>query len=84
MKIFYNYIGLLPEGTIEQRCNTFAAKGLKDPKWAFDSIIKFLQFQKERVQRGENTGATLHNFVKEIKLHCEMSDIPVSWKKIED
>lgn len=41
-----------------------------------------MQFQKERVERGEITGATLRNYVKAIKLFCEMSDIPVSWKKI--
>jgi hypothetical protein len=82
LKIFYNYISLLPEGTMEQRCNLFAAKGLNDPNWAFGSVVKFLQFQKERVQREEITGATLRNFVKAIKLYCEMSDIPIAWKKI--
>ena len=57
-------------------------QGIKDPNWAFSYIIKFLQFQKERVQREEITGATLRNFVKSIKLFCEMSDIPITWKKI--
>ncbi|MGB5091252.1 MAG: hypothetical protein WBN72_09950, partial [Nitrososphaeraceae archaeon] len=37
---------------------------------------------KERVRRQEITAATLYNFVKALKLFCEMSDIPVSWKKI--
>ncbi len=41
-----------------------------------------MQFQKERVEKGEISGATLKNFVKPIKLFCEMSDIPVTWKKI--
>jgi len=41
-----------------------------------------LQFQKERVQREEITGATLRNFVKSIKLLCEMSDIvPLNFRK---
>ncbi|MGA6991650.1 MAG: hypothetical protein WBX81_14635 [Nitrososphaeraceae archaeon] len=30
----------------------------------------------------EITGATLRNFVKAIKLFCEMSDIQITWKKI--
>jgi hypothetical protein len=42
----------------------------------------FLQFQKERVQQGEITSGTLKNFLKAIKLFCEMSDIPITWKKI--
>ena len=84
MRIFFNHIGLLPEGTIEERCNLFASKGKRDSSWAFSCIVRFLQRQKERVEREEITGATLLNFVKAIKLFCEMFDIPVSWKKIED
>jgi hypothetical protein len=34
------------------------------------------------VEREEITAATLYNFVKAIKLFCEMSDIPISWKRI--
>ena len=67
---------------MEERCNLFAAKGMKDPSWAFNCIVIFLQFQKERVEKEEITGATLRNFVKAIKLFCEMSDIPITWKKI--
>jgi hypothetical protein len=50
--------------------------------WASNQIVSFLQFQKERVERGEITAATLSNFVKPIKLFCEMSDLEVPWKKI--
>jgi hypothetical protein len=82
LRIFLNHICLLPEGTTEESCNLFASMGKKDPSWAFSSIVRFLQHQKERVERDEITGATLRNFVKAIKLFCEMSDIPISWKKI--
>ena len=50
--------------------------------WTFSKIIGFLQFQKERVEREEITAATLYNFVKAIKLFCDMSDIPISWRRI--
>jgi hypothetical protein len=82
LRIFFNHINLLPHETMEERCNLFAANGLKDPNWAFSCIVKFFQFQRERVEKEEITGATLRNFVKAIKLFCEMSDIPVTWKKI--
>jgi hypothetical protein len=82
LRIFFNAINLLPDGAMEERCNMFAAKGIKDPNWAFHCIVKFLQFQRERVEREEIAGATLRNFVKAIKLFCEMSDIPITWKKI--
>jgi hypothetical protein len=35
-----------------------AANRLKDPNWAFSCIVKFLQFQRERVEREEITGET--------------------------
>ncbi len=53
-----------------------------NPKWAFSKILEFLQFQKERVENEEISPATLRNFVKAIKLFCEMADIDISWKKI--
>jgi len=67
LRIFLNYISLLPKGTMEERCNLFASKGKKDPNWTFSCIVRFLQYQKERVEREEITGATLRNFVKAIK-----------------
>jgi hypothetical protein len=82
LQIFFNHINLLPHETLEERCNQFAANGIRDPNWAFSSIVKFLQFQKERVEKEEITGTTLRNFAKAIKLFCEMSDIPIAWKKI--
>ena len=82
LRIFFNHINLLPSESMEVRCNTFSLNGVKDPHWAFNSIINFLQFQKGRVQRNEITGATLGNFVKSIKLFCEMYDITIPWKKI--
>ncbi len=82
LRRFFDFINLEKERTIEERCNLFAERGKADPNWAFNSIIGFLQFQKERVEKREITGATLRNLVKAIKLFCEMSDIPVPWKKI--
>jgi integrase len=82
MKIFFKFINLLPNGNLEEQCNLFAVKGLEDHKWAFNNIVKFLQYQKERVEKEEITGATIRNFVKTIKLFCEMTDIPIQWKKI--
>ena len=82
LRIFFNFLDLNSEQTIEERCNYFADKGTKDPNWAFSCIVRFLQFQKERVEKEEITGATLRNFIKAIKLFCEMADIPIQWNKI--
>ena len=82
LRVFFDFIELHAGANIELRCNEFAALADKDHNWTFSKIIGFLQYQKERVQREEITAATLYNFVKALKLFCEMSDIPVSWKKI--
>ncbi len=55
LKIFFDYIQFLPGATIDERCNHFAERGKEDPNWAFSNIIRFMQFQKERVQKGEIT-----------------------------
>ena len=46
LRIFFNHINLLPEGIIEERCNYFATTGKSDSNWAFNNIVKFLQFEK--------------------------------------
>jgi integrase len=80
---FFRFINVLGT-TIEERCRTFAEIAMKDNnnKWVLNNVLRFLQTYKERVERKEISGATLRNYVKSIKLFCEMNDILVPWKKI--
>ena len=41
-----------------------------------------MQFHLEMVNRKEITRSTIQNYLKSIKLFCEMADIPVTWNKI--
>jgi hypothetical protein len=79
---FFDFIEFESNNGLEQRCNDFAVKGKSDINWALNKIMTFLQFQKDRTQRGEITAATVGNLVRAIKLFCEMSDIEIPWKKI--
>jgi integrase len=80
---FFDFIGLANEGqTVEQKARIFVNRGKEDLDWAFTNVLKFIHFHKERVDRKEITGATLRNYAKSIKLFCDMSDIPIPWKKI--
>jgi len=79
---FFDFIEFRLGKDIEQRCNDFAVRAQSDVNWSLNKIITFLQFQKERTEKGEITSATLSNFVKAIKLFCEMADITLPWKKI--
>jgi integrase len=68
--------------TIEQRAQAFADKAKKESGWVFASIFRFTQAEKERVEKGEISPATLANYIKAIKLFCEMNDVEIAWKKI--
>lgn len=83
LRTFFNHIRLLSnDESMEVRCNQFAERAKSNQNWAFMKILEFLQYQRERVERKEITPATLLNFVKAIKLFCEMTEIEISWKRI--
>lgn len=77
---FFDFINL--NGTIEERCKIFAAKSKEETSWVIACVIKFLQMNKERVERRDITAATALNYVKTIKLFCKMNDILLPWKRI--
>jgi mannosyltransferase OCH1-like enzyme len=60
---FFDAINLGKGTTLEERCNTFAYKGRSNSNWAFNNIIRFLYYQKERVEKKEITAGTLHNLI---------------------
>ena len=52
--------------------------------WTLRQIIRFLQYQKERVEKKEITAGTSKNFLKSLKVFCEMADIPLPWKILQE
>jgi hypothetical protein len=51
LRIFFNYINLELDKSIEERCNCFADKGTNDPNWEFNSILNFCNFKKEEYKK---------------------------------
>jgi integrase len=89
LKRFFDYMELPDDNNnattntpIEERCKYFVEKAKNDQKWLLNNVLKFLLVQKDRVEKKEITGATVRNYVKTIKLFCEMSDLLLPWKKI--
>ena len=78
---FFDFIALT-EGTMEERAKTFTERRKRQPDWVFVSVVRFANVQKEKVANGEIIPATLRNYLKAVKLFCEMTDIAVPWKKI--
>jgi hypothetical protein len=82
LRRFFDDINFCEGKTMDKRCNTFAYRGRNDSNWAFSNILKFLHSQKERVEKNEITASTLRNYVKTIKMFCEVTDIIIQWKKV--
>lgn len=84
MKKFLEIIGIDQEkkSTLQERCIMFTDKARSENGWLVNVIIQFLQYQKNRVKSGEITGSILRNYVKVVKLFCEMNDLYVPWKKL--
>jgi hypothetical protein len=70
------------KNSTEELCRIFVEKGKQDPNWIIDNIVAFLMEYKERYDRREISGSTIRNYVKVVKLLCEMTDIYIPWKKI--
>ena len=79
---FLDFLNIQQGGILEDKSRIFAKKGRDDNIWAFNSILSFIQLLKERVDRKEITAGTIRNYVKSIKLFCQMADIAIPWKKI--
>jgi hypothetical protein len=83
LRKFFDFVGFEIEvKSIERRLNDFAEKGKINTGWALNQMIRFLHFQRERVERKEISAATLKNFIKSLKVFCESADIVVQWKKV--
>ena len=79
---FFDFIKL--EGaTIEEKSLNFIQKSASEGnQWVFSNVLKFMMYQIDRVNQKEIVGSTVQNYVKSIKLFCDMADINIQWKKI--
>lgn len=79
---FLIYVGI--EGkTVEERSINFIEKSnIEGKQWVFNIILNFMLYQVRRVENKEIVAATIQNYLKSIKLFCELADIDISWKRI--
>ena len=68
--------------SLQAKAGSFTNKAVKEPCWTFNPVLRFLEGQTARVNKREISGSTVRNYVKAIKLFCEMADIPIPWKKL--
>jgi len=78
---FFNFIAL-PNATLDERCKIFIDKSKENSNYPLSCSFKFIIYLKERMERKEIVVSTIYNYLKPIKLLCEMNDIQVKWKKV--
>jgi integrase len=80
LKVLFDYLGLVEP--LENQALEFVERARGNSKWAYDSFIRFISYQKQRVTKGEIVESTISNYYKAAKLFCEMNDLTLNWKKI--
>ncbi|MGH9982543.1 MAG: hypothetical protein ACRD8W_01135 [Nitrososphaeraceae archaeon] len=81
LKIVFDFLGL--HGAVHEQAREFMTLYKEGSVTLIQSrIMEFLSYQVQRSHRGEISQATIPNYLKAIKLFCEMNDVPITWKKI--
>ncbi len=79
---FLDFVGVNGR-TIKEKGQSFILMARdKGNAWTFNYVLKFMQTLLERFDRKEITGSTIRNYLKSIKLFCDIADIQIAWKKI--
>ena len=80
LEYFFDYLGL--DGTLREKCIVFYNQAKNELQCTQHQLMQYIEFQKERAEKGEIAEATINNYYKSVKLFCEMNDILLNWKKI--
>ena len=80
LEYFFDYLGLT--GTLKEKCLVFSNQAKNDLRWTQHQLMQYIQFQKDRSDKGDIAESTINNYYKSVKLFCEMNDILLNWKKI--
>jgi len=78
--MFLDYLKL--EGALDKQARQFLSTARTDLQWAEENFMQFIDFQKERVKRGDISESTISNYYKATKLFCEMNNLTLNWKRI--
>ena len=81
LKFVFDFLGL--PGNLDEQAMLFMTLCKEGGTRVIQNkIIEFISYQVQRSQKGEISLSTIPNYLKAMKLFCEMNDIHVSWKKI--
>lgn len=78
---FFDFIQL-PEGPLDERCRTFIKNCNENTNYSLNCTYRFVIHLKGKMEKNEIVVSTIFNYLKPIKLLCDINDIQVKWKKI--
>jgi len=71
------------QGSIDDQAKSLIAQIKEhEPTWISTKIMNYIQYHKERAERGELSEATVRNYYKPVKLFLDMNEVTLPWKKI--
>ena len=79
---FFGFAGVEGENYRREKYKLCRKSRIGRKKWVFNSVLNFMLYQVNRVQNKEIVASTIQNYLKSIKLFCELADIEISWKRI--
>lgn len=72
LELFFEYIGMEGED-LDAQGQAFLDQARENPEWAQHQIMRFLNYQKQRVLvKKDMAASTLKNFYKPIKFFCSI------------
>jgi hypothetical protein len=80
MNIFFDFIETEGVGIEDKSINIVKEASKNGSDWAFNRIYTFISHLLSKDERKEIVGSTIQNYIKSIRLFCELADIQISWK----
>jgi hypothetical protein len=86
LKLFFDYIGV-QGNSMEEQGRAFLAQAKSTKYWAEDNVLRFLLFQKERVEKKKELAATsIGAYSSAIKSFCDAYErdylLNIDWKRL--
>jgi hypothetical protein len=63
LEYFFDYLGL--EGS-QEKCIIFHNQTKKELQWTQNQLMQYIEFQKERAEKGEIAESTINNYYKSV------------------
>lgn len=77
---FFTFLAI--QGKMDEKCSKLLRIAKNDPDLFQSNLMRYCSFQKDRIHKGEITEGTMRNYIKAVRLFCEMNEIHIFWKKI--